>query len=597
MRLITVGARESGSKVHRVNTAELCLYTLQVLSLRQVLALPELQAGSPELLHDAGTLDEPVRWVHVSELSDIAGLLRGGELILTTGIALPAGARALRRYAQELSAAGASGLVVELGRRWKALPPALVQGAEAAGLPLVALHRAVPFVAVTETVHATIVNAQYELLQRSEQAHRAFTGLAVEGATVTDIVARAAQMSGHAIVLEDLVHRAVVTAAGSATAAELLVDWELRSRATPGWDETGVAGPENWLVTPVGPRAHRWGRLVVPRPSPGDAALSMVLERAAEALALNRLLERDQASLEQQAHRALFTTLRADHALGRRTDEADVRARALALGLAVVDRTFLGVAVWSPATSALEALAAERRDRSLSEAVARAARSVRVSALVATVDPSQVLMLVSLPGGSDNGPGVLRRLAAAIDDELRSCGWSERHTVGVGQQASRLSDAPTSLALAAHVANVASSLSTGARPYYVSTDVRLRGLLAALRDEPRLGAFADAELDQLRAHDARHGTDLVGTLRAYLEARGNKSEMARTTHLSRPALYARLAKIARTLDVDLDDAESCLSLHVALLVAELRLRPGPLDVSVRERPCGRRGTDNSLGKT
>jgi len=550
-----------------------------VLSLRQVLALPELQAGSPELLHDAGDLDRPVRWVHVSELSDIAGLLRGGELILTTGIALPADATALRRYARELSDAGASGLVVELGRRWMALPAALVQGAVAAGLPLVALHRTVPFVAVTETVHATIVNAQYDLLQRSERAHRAFTGLAVEGATVADIVERAAQMSGHAIVLEDLVHRAVVTAAGSATAAELLVDWELRSRATPGWDETGVAGPENWLVTPVGPRAHRWGRLVVPRPSPGDPALSMVLERAAEALALNRLLERDETSLEQQAHRALFATLRADHAQGRHTDEADVRARALALGLAVVDRTFLGVAVWSPATSALEALAVERRDRSLSEAVARAARSVRVSALVATVDPGQVLMLMSLPGGSDAAPGVLRRLAAAIDDELRSWGWSEQHTVGVGQAANRLSDAPTSLALAAHVANVASSFSAGrARPFYVSTDVRLRGLLAALRDEPRLAAFADAELHQLRAHDARHGTDLVGTLRAYLEARGNKSELARTTHLSRPALYARLAKIARTLDVDLDDAESCLSLHVALLVAELRLRPGPLDL-------------------
>jgi hypothetical protein len=33
-----------------------------------------------------------VRWVHVSELADIATLLRGGELVLTTGIALPSAA-------------------------------------------------------------------------------------------------------------------------------------------------------------------------------------------------------------------------------------------------------------------------------------------------------------------------------------------------------------------------------------------------------------------------------------------------------------------------------------------------------------------------
>lgn len=546
-----------------------------MISLRQVLALSEVQAGLPEVLHGGEALDRPVRWVHVSELADIATLLQGGELILTTGIALPADGRALRRYARELADAGATGLLVELGRRWDVLPPALVRGAEDAGLPLVALHRTVPFVAVTETVHATIVNAQYELLQRSEQAHRAFTGLAVEGASVADIVERASQMSGHAMVLEDLVHRAIVTAPGSTTAAELLANWDVRSRATLGWDATDVAGPESWLVTPVGPRTHRWGRLVVPRPALDDRALSMVLERAAEALALNRLLERDHTSLEQQAHRALFVALRADHAEGRLTDEADVRARARALGLEVVDRSFLGAAVWSPADGVPEALAVERRDRSLAEAVARAARGARVSALVAAVDPGQVLMVLSLPARSTKKTATLTRLAAAIDDQLRSLGWSDRHTVGIGQEVEQLADVPSSLALAAHVANVASSFPVGQlRPFYVSTDVRLRGLLAALRDEPRLISFADAELDQLRAHDARNGTDLVGTLRAYLETRGNKSELARTAHLSRPALYARLGRISQILDVDLEDAESCLSLHVAVLVSELGVRPG-----------------------
>ncbi|MDN6605986.1 helix-turn-helix domain-containing protein [Brevibacterium sp.] len=41
--------------------------------------------------------------------------------------------------------------------------------------------------------------------------------------------------------------------------------------------------------------------------------------------------------------------------------------------------------------------------------------------------------------------------------------------------------------------------------------------------------------------------------------------MARAGYLSRPALYARIAKLQDRLGVSLDDAESRTALHVALL--------------------------------
>lgn len=74
----------------------------------------------------------------------------------------------------------------------------------------------------------------------------------------------------------------------------------------------------------------------------------------------------------------------------------------------------------------------------------------------------------------------------------------------------------------------------------------------------------------------------MGTLRHFLELRGNKGQLARTLHQSRPALYARLGTIARVLDADLDDPESCLSLHVALLVREVSV--GPLSVAQLSAP-------------
>ena len=66
------------------------------------------------MLAGAHRLETPVRWVHAIELADAARLLRGGELVLTTGIALPDEGPLLDAYVADLAAVGVSALVVEL---------------------------------------------------------------------------------------------------------------------------------------------------------------------------------------------------------------------------------------------------------------------------------------------------------------------------------------------------------------------------------------------------------------------------------------------------------------------------------------------------
>ncbi|AXK33037.1 hypothetical protein DVA86_10640 [Streptomyces armeniacus] len=55
-------------------------------------------------------LGRTVRWAHVSQLTDLTGLLRGGELVLTTADALRGGAVRPSAYLAGLAAAGAAGL-------------------------------------------------------------------------------------------------------------------------------------------------------------------------------------------------------------------------------------------------------------------------------------------------------------------------------------------------------------------------------------------------------------------------------------------------------------------------------------------------------
>src|SRR6478736_4601904 len=83
-------------------------------TVRTILDLPVLRAAGPRVLGGSAGLDAPVRWVHVSELLDVGGLLSGGELVLTTGLELEKEPGLTASFIRSLEGAAAAGLIVEL---------------------------------------------------------------------------------------------------------------------------------------------------------------------------------------------------------------------------------------------------------------------------------------------------------------------------------------------------------------------------------------------------------------------------------------------------------------------------------------------------
>ncbi|MFE1784590.1 PucR family transcriptional regulator, partial [Streptomyces sp. NPDC059506] len=534
----------------------------------QVLELEALRRGAPRVVAGREGLDRRVRWVHVSELVDIAGMLHGGELVLSTGIALPDDRGALARYIDDLADVGAAGLVVELGRRYRdALPDPLVRAAERRGLPLAALRSEVRFVTVTEAVHAHVVNSQLGELRASEAVHQTFNELSVEGAEPAEIVHEVARIAGAPVVLENLSHQVLAFDAAGGDAEALLDGWERRSRSVRPDGRTGYDPRTGWLVTTVGARGQDWGRLVLAgRPDTPEAEArrhAVLVERGASTLALNRLLDRDRESLERQTHRTLLSGI-----LTHSLTVSAVALRARALGVPLEGRRLVGVVLRpGPGRPASAALEAQARLRDFTETAATAVRGLGLTALVGSLDDDGVGLLVSL-GPADTEHRALESLSAALH---RSCG--DGFLMAAGSSVGALRDARRTLLEAAQVADAArhgGSGSGGGRTcaYYRLPDVRLRGLLHLLRDDARLQTYVERELGPLLAHDAENGTDLVRLLAVYLEHGRNKSAAADAAHLSRPSFYDRLRRVERVLGVDLDQVESCLSLHVALLALD-----------------------------
>lgn len=527
-------------------------------TVRDIIELPVVQAGEPQVL-SAQQLDRPVRWVHVSDMPDLAGLLQGGELVLTTGAALR---DAPRDYLRRMQRAGVVGVVVELGTRIESLPDTVGPMAQTLGLALVVLHRETKFVEITEAVHRLIVADQYEELEFAHRTHKTFTELSMKRPTMADIVRAAAEMIDESVVLEDLSHQVLAISPRGEAATAVLSDWQRRSRAMT----------EPWATTAVGPRAEEWGRLIVPHSPAAPAKTTMVLERAAQALALHRMAERGRTGLEHQAQSGLI-----DDVLGGRIDDdREADARALALGLRAGGPYLPATIRVGAPPDRLDPVGTQRRNIRILDAVTHSVKAQGHSAICSIRRDGEIGLVLALnPRRGSSAEVTLSRLAEGWREAIARGGDADRVVIAVGGGAGAFADAVHGLREAAHVAEVAASMPDLARPFVRASDVRLRGLITLLLDDPRVQMFAETELKPLLIHDADRGSDDVEVLRGYLELAGNKSALAKRLHLSRPALYSRLASIERRLGVNLDDGESMTSLHVALLILDAQRSASP----------------------
>jgi PucR family transcriptional regulator, purine catabolism regulatory protein len=107
-----------------------------------------------------------VRWVHSTELTDPTPWLKGGELLLTTGIQLD-GPKAQRELIERLADHEIAGLGFGTGFTYRKLPAALVTAARKRAFPLFEVPYELPFIAITERAFAQLVNERYEMLQRN----------------------------------------------------------------------------------------------------------------------------------------------------------------------------------------------------------------------------------------------------------------------------------------------------------------------------------------------------------------------------------------------------------------------------------------------
>ena len=529
------------------------------LTIANLLDVDEIRRGDPEVVTGGDQVARAVRWVHIADSENVAQFLEGGELVLSTGLSYRSSQESTANFLDQLESASAAGAVIELIHDDGRADDEAIENVRAAArgreLPIVILRRRIKFVRVTELAHQELLGRQLARVERARTVHEVFTQLSLESAGAQDIVDRTSELLGSPVMLEDVGHRLLAHAGDIPSSRTARRESNSPDHLGEG-QEHGHGQGQRWLQTPVGLRDRRWGRLLAPGRLESDEEAAQVIERAAQTLTLARMAERDEQDLLIQAQGGLVREIieSAD------VDEKQVRIRAADLGFAPRGR-MIPVVVRVDRGPNTDPTSLQLRERSLHRAFVTAATAHRCSTLSAGLQSGSFGTVVALPPGTDDD-AVLEGLIGELP--------TRDTTVGVGRTSESIVDAASRLESANQVAEIASTLELRQRQYYRFSDVRLRGLLSSLRDDPSVRAFAEAELAPLLEAEGGSGgggggEEMLTLLEQFLSHSGNKSALARSGFLSRPALYARLDRLQAKLGVSLEDAESRTALHVAIL--------------------------------
>ncbi|MFD1212569.1 PucR family transcriptional regulator [Arthrobacter sp. GCM10027362] len=475
-------------------------------------AEPRIRAGGSQV---ASTV---VRWVHSSEVLQIAPLLHGEELLLTGGEALlglkPA---AQQEYVRRLAERHVAALAVESAGLARPLSEELIAAAEASGLPLIELRRVVPFVDVAEEINRRIVTQQAAAYQAADSlSQRLAERLAARGPEVEPLL----ELIGQAL---------------QADAA--LLDPNGTMIASAG----GAAPPESERIeTDILAGGTVLAKLVMQPHSGADKDfVAMVGDRVASILAL-AVTQRHPPTMEQMA----------DIELMRAVVQGANRAKLLELSEAA------GVPAAEPVLMmAFRRTGSAQLHGVLEQALRRCCQGARTY-----LADEELCALVPL------GSTATRQRRAAVLESLQRQLAATAVVGVVGPTVQDPGDAPWSLREARLSYALGPAAKAGNNVWDSENFVVER--LAARELTPAAAEHLVQELvGEVLAYDRQRGTHLLATLDCWLASGCNTTQTAKTLFLERQSMHNRLAKIFELLGGDPRGSGKMAGLHLAARVA------------------------------
>jgi purine catabolism regulator len=505
------------------------------VTVKDLLDVPDLPLRL--LAGEKGTA-RAIRWVHVSELEDPTPWLKGGEIVLTTGMGVGATPAKQRAYIKRLAEAGLAGLGFGLGFSHDRIPKALATAAEASEFPLFEVPFPVPFIAITEAVFTRILAEQYETLQRAVDAEHALTRAVMEGGGVEGIAGSlAAVVRGWALLLD--VHGAPLAATSRAASVRAGRVWEELRGSRPDATTFSITlldrGHHVW-VQPVGAQGHVEAFLAVGKPEQPSQLDRIVAGHALSLFAI----ELAKARAVAEAQRKLQGDFLDELATAKMTPAA--AARELARYGFDREGEVVVVAFEGGAPEALAVAVGDQRARE-GGGFLISTHSNGVHVLLPAEEAAGLAEIVTAVG-------------ARVGREVRA-GRGRR--AGVSEVGRSLREATYAL----QVCRLEGWSHAGFE------DLGSYRLLLSMADPGALRAFADSLLVPLDAYDREQHGELIESLQAFLHHNARWETAAAKLYVHRHTLRYRMRKVEELTGRDLASSFDRMEFWLALRARDL----------------------------
>ncbi|MBS4023926.1 MAG: PucR family transcriptional regulator [Dethiobacter sp.] len=483
-----------------------------------------------------GGLSRTIRWVHILESAENASFLNGGEFILSTGIGFGQKTKKHLFYLKEVIRRKAVGLCIELGPYFPEIPPDMIALADKLRFPLIAFTQPVRFVDITLDLHEHIVNIHTKALRELSVFSRDLQQLTLQTHSLPRILNHFQGMIHTQAFFFSLDGPSIAPNMPQAVQSEIteLLRSKLALASLPAASGLiPISDKKQILYRPVTAMGSILAYLcVILYEQEPDEFLYLTLDYTAAAIAqiLLRIMFAQEQALGNE------NRLIEDILNGRETNEKQIRET---LGISDSLHTY---SYWAAV------LKIHQEVRYSDEAVSPFHDMLTVFRTILTREGFRpvlhsrgnrlYLLLLQLSPNLTQS----EHLSQAMNKIKQSCrqvlGNDKTLLLGVSNVSSDYVDINRSFKEAEQVVAFGAQ---SAGPFF--SNLGVYRLLLQVNDHKSLKSFIDDYLGPLLYHDSEHRTNLLLTLRVFLENGLSKHDTAKKLYIHRQTLYHRLNKI------------------------------------------------------
>ena len=539
-----------------------------MITVQDILDIPGLNL---KLLAGGKAASNPVRWVHIAEVRDPTKWLKGGELLLTTGMGIGHSAEDQAAFLKNIIEANLAGLGFGTGFSYKKVPQAMVDLAEEQNIPIFEVPYSVPFIAITEAVSSKIVNEQYALLQRSLAVHEKLTKIVLEERGLDSIITTLSTLVGCSAVLFDF-HGLVLCEASyrrQLTSEMIAGLWRQISERRANRQNFSIGLDGNPITVQVYPivASHRIGAFLAVVKDTGEFSDydRIILHHVVTVTALELVKKKAVAETEKRLAGDFF-----DELIASDLYEEEIARRLAFFGLDPEGQHMIAL-VDIDEFKAFTSGNGEREETVIQDVKERLHWAVdeflarREVLFISASRSDSVVVLVQLGGvRATDVIGLAADLQRAVDAMLPEITVS----IGLGRPHRSLVDLRQSYYEALYAIRIRKL--KGNRAVIASfDDLGSYGLLLGLQDTLSLEVFYDSVLGKLHEYDEQNSSDLVKSLACFLEANGHWGEASERLYVHRHTLRYRMKRVEEITGRDLGSSQDRMEFWLALKAKEL----------------------------